>query len=118
MRSMQLSEKEREVAILVGYGYKDVEIAQILFISRRRVGEVIASIKRKWGKRSRVEIGITAYRLGWLKMDDDSKLAQIPMEELSEIQGGGNQYSNPRMNLCMFRPGGKILGSIHCSQLL
>ena len=61
-----LSEREREVAVLVANGKKDEEIARLLFISRRRVGEIIAIIKEKWRVRSRVEIGIGAYHYGWL----------------------------------------------------
>ncbi|MCQ4087447.1 LuxR C-terminal-related transcriptional regulator [Saccharibacillus sp. JS10] len=63
---MHLSEKEKEVAILVAEGMKDVEIAQTLFISRRRVGEIIFSIKDKWEIASRVQIGILACHLGWI----------------------------------------------------
>ncbi|TCP70204.1 response regulator transcription factor [Baia soyae] len=59
-----LSCKEIEVAILVAKGYKDSEIALSLYISRRRVGEIIASIKSKWHITSRVQIGIIAYYCG------------------------------------------------------
>ncbi|WP_109999228.1 MULTISPECIES: LuxR C-terminal-related transcriptional regulator [Paenibacillus] len=64
--AMHLSEKEKEVAILVAQGMKDIEIAQSLFISRRRVGEIIFSIKVKWEIISRVQIGILACHLGWV----------------------------------------------------
>ncbi|WP_036737551.1 response regulator transcription factor [Paenibacillus zanthoxyli] len=63
---MYLSEKEKEVAILIAQGMKDVEIAQKLYISRRRVGEIIFRIKDKWGIFSRVEIGILVYHFGWI----------------------------------------------------
>ena len=43
----KLSTREREVAVLVAKGKKDVEIATLLFISRRRVGELIFNIKEK-----------------------------------------------------------------------
>jgi DNA-binding NarL/FixJ family response regulator len=59
-----LSDREREVAILVAEGLKDVEISKELFISRRRVGEIISSIKKKLNITSRVHIGIAAYSLG------------------------------------------------------
>ncbi|MDX8361510.1 helix-turn-helix transcriptional regulator [Cytobacillus sp. IB215316] len=62
-----LTEREKEVAILISRGMKDVEIAYSLFISRRRVGVIIASIKEKWGIRSRVEIGIGVYKKGWME---------------------------------------------------
>lgn len=66
-----LSTREREVAILVSKGMKDVEIAKALYISRRRVGELIASIKEKWEIKSRVEIGIGVYFHGWVMFKDD-----------------------------------------------
>ncbi|APH06404.1 response regulator transcription factor [Bacillus weihaiensis] len=59
-----LSDRELEVAKLVAEGLKDVEISKRLFISRRRVGEIIFSIKRKLNITSRVQIGIAAYTLG------------------------------------------------------
>lgn len=59
-----LSDRELEVAALVAEGLKDVEISKRLFISRRRVGEIIFSIKRKLNITSRVQIGIAAYTLG------------------------------------------------------
>lgn len=81
-----LSDKEKEVAVLVANGLKDVEIAEELQISRRRVGEIISSIKRKWNKNSRVEIGIMVYRLGWL----EEEVADWEMKkgELMLIRGG------------------------------
>ncbi|MBN3524016.1 response regulator transcription factor [Paenibacillus apiarius] len=63
---MRLSEMEKEVAVLIAHGYKDVEIAKQLFISRRRVGEIIFLIKKKWKISSRVEIGVLAYHFGWM----------------------------------------------------
>lgn len=65
-----LSPREKEVALLIARGYKDEEISKTLYISRRRVGEIIYAIKNKWQVRSRVEIGIMVYRLGWLVLDE------------------------------------------------
>lgn len=65
-----LSIREKEIAILIAQGYKDVEIARKLLISRRRVGEVIAAIKWKCHISSRVKIGILAYHLGWLNFEE------------------------------------------------
>ncbi|MCU5408978.1 LuxR C-terminal-related transcriptional regulator [Bacillus cereus] len=65
-----LCDQEKEVAILIAQGYKDVEIAQKLYVSRRRVGVIISSIKLKCGISSRVKIGILAYHLGWLKFEE------------------------------------------------
>ncbi|MCR8842735.1 helix-turn-helix transcriptional regulator [Paenibacillus sp. SC116] len=68
--SVCLTQKEKEVAILIAKGLKDVEISKKLFVSRRRVGEIIASIKGKCQISSRVQIGILAYHFGWLdKLD-------------------------------------------------
>ncbi|WP_439740713.1 response regulator transcription factor [Bacillus pseudomycoides] len=67
--SVRLSAKEKEVAILVSNGMKDKEIAQTLYISRRRVGEIIASIKEKWNIHHRVEIGIRAYYYGLITIE-------------------------------------------------
>lgn len=61
---VELSKRESEVAALVALGMKDVEISRMLFISRRRVGEIIASIKQKLNIQSRVQIGILAYQKG------------------------------------------------------
>lgn len=65
-----LSDREIEVAILVAKGLKDIEISQALFISRRRVGEIIYSIKNKLNVRSRVHIGILTYHLGLIEIDN------------------------------------------------
>ncbi|TVX93161.1 response regulator transcription factor [Paenibacillus agilis] len=65
-----LTQKEKEVAILIAKGFKDVEISKKLFVSRRRVGEIIASIKGKCQITSRVQIGILVYQLGWLDKQD------------------------------------------------
>ena len=61
---VELSQRESEVVALVAQGMKDVEISRALFISRRRVGEIIASIKQKLNIQSRVQIGILAYQKG------------------------------------------------------
>ncbi|MGG3805395.1 response regulator transcription factor [Metabacillus fastidiosus] len=69
-----LSDREREVAVLVAEGLKDIEISKELFISRRRVGEIISSIKRKLNITSRVQIGIAAYSLGLITFQLDFQL--------------------------------------------
>ncbi|MDN3499683.1 helix-turn-helix transcriptional regulator [Microbacterium sp. APC 3898] len=77
----KLSTREREVAVLVAKGKKDVEIATLLFISRRRVGELIFNIKEKWEITSRVEIGIGVYHFGWLHSQEERSMehaAPIP----------------------------------------
>jgi DNA-binding NarL/FixJ family response regulator len=69
MMKKVLSGREKEVAVLIARGLKDVEIARELFISRRRVGELVASIKRKLEIHSRVQIGIAAYFLGLITFE-------------------------------------------------
>lgn len=66
---VELSQRESEVAALVAQGLKDVEISRTLFISRRRVGEIIASIKQKLNIQSRVQIGILAYQKGLVEIN-------------------------------------------------
>lgn len=68
---VELSQREAEVATLVAKGMKDVEISRMLFISRRRVGEIIASIKQKLNIQSRVQIGILAYQKGLVEINYD-----------------------------------------------
>jgi len=67
--NVELSKRESEVAALVALGMKDVEISRMLFISRRRVGEIIASIKQKLNIHSRVQIGILAYQKGLVEVN-------------------------------------------------
>jgi DNA-binding NarL/FixJ family response regulator len=92
MEMKPLSNRERDVAVLVAKGKKDVEIAKLLFISRRRVGEIIFNIKEKWGITSRVEIGIGAYMFGWLKFADNHSMSDFAAhsfykgDDLNEIQ--------------------------------
>ncbi|WP_124727341.1 response regulator transcription factor [Staphylospora marina] len=70
---MKLTAREREVALLVACGYTDTEIAEELGVSRRRICEIVSSIKFKWKTRSRVEIGIIVYYLGWIKEELSGK---------------------------------------------
>jgi NarL family two-component system response regulator LiaR len=65
-----LSKREKEISILIAKGYKDHEISEALFISRRRVGEIILNIKTKYKLNSRVSIGILVYHFGWLSINE------------------------------------------------
>ncbi|MFC4077337.1 response regulator transcription factor [Salinithrix halophila] len=62
---VDLTPMERKVAIQIAKGKTNAEIADHLFISQRRVGQLISSIKRKWQVHSRVLIGMMALHLGW-----------------------------------------------------
>lgn len=66
-----LSSREKEVAILIAKGYKNYEIAEKLYISRRRIVDIIISIKNKWQVKTRVEIGIICYHLGYIELKQD-----------------------------------------------
>ncbi|PZE20048.1 response regulator transcription factor [Paenibacillus xerothermodurans] len=81
--SPALSEKEKEVAILIAKGYKDVEIAKKLFVSRRRVGEIVSAVKLKCRISSRVKIGILAYHMGWLNIEE--VIGAVEHEEKSTV---------------------------------
>lgn len=70
---MLLTPKEKETAILVAQGYKDHEIATKLGVSRRRVCEIVSSIKKKWEIQSRVNIGILVFKLGWIQIPEKTK---------------------------------------------
>ena len=72
-----LSQREVEVAVLVAKGMKDIEISRMLFISRRRVGEIIASIKQKLNIQSRVQIGILAYQKGLVEFNYDWENVEV-----------------------------------------
>jgi predicted ATPase/DNA-binding CsgD family transcriptional regulator len=59
-----LSPRELEVVALVADGRSDGEIAAELFISKKTASAHVAHIKNKLGAESRVEIAVTAIRLG------------------------------------------------------
>lgn len=59
-----LTPREEEVISMVAQGLKDIEIAERLFVSRRRIAEIIFNVKNKWNVSSRVELGILAYHFG------------------------------------------------------
>ncbi|MDR6227011.1 response regulator transcription factor [Desmospora profundinema] len=67
---LKISSIERDVARLIAKGYKDEEIAQELYISRRSVAKYVALLKKRWKVRSRVSIGVMVCHLGWLDPSD------------------------------------------------
>ena len=67
LKNVVLTSKELEVALLISQGLKDYEIANRLKVSRRRVCEIVHSLKNKYNVENRVGIGVTTYLLGLLK---------------------------------------------------
>ncbi|MCL4294512.1 MAG: response regulator transcription factor [Anaerolineae bacterium] len=61
-----LSEREREVLILLAQGLSNKEIAQRLYLSMRTIEGHLANIYGKLGVHSRTEAALYAVRQGWL----------------------------------------------------
>lgn len=61
-----LSEREREVLVLLAQGLSNKEIAQRLYLSVRTVEGHLANIYGKLGVHSRTEAALYAVRQGWL----------------------------------------------------
>jgi DNA-binding NarL/FixJ family response regulator len=76
---LKISSLERDVARLIAKGYKDEEIAKELFISKRSVAQYVASLKKRWGVRSRVSVGVMACHLGWLDSSDKISVLRAKM---------------------------------------
>ena len=51
-----LSEREREIALLVARGASNPEIAQQLFLSRKTIERHVSNVLRKVGARNRAEL--------------------------------------------------------------
>lgn len=68
-----LSDREREVAILIARGKANKEIACELNVSLRRISEVISIIKEKWNVESRVQVGILAYRMKFIEIQSETE---------------------------------------------
>lgn len=66
-RSAELSEREKEVVILVAWGYSHKEIGDRIGVSGRTVETYRARINKKLGLRTRTDVVRFALREGWLK---------------------------------------------------
>ena len=60
----RLSEREREVFVLIGRGLTNAEIAQELFLSESTVKAHVGRVLAKLGAATRVQAVIRAYELG------------------------------------------------------
>lgn len=63
-----LSNREREVLILLGQGWSNKDIAQRLYISVRTVEGHLANVYGKLGVHSRTEAALYAVRQGWVTL--------------------------------------------------
>ncbi|AVF20581.1 LuxR C-terminal-related transcriptional regulator [Paenibacillus larvae] len=79
----KLSERETKLLCLLACGYNDKEIAHQLFISRRRVGEIISNLKQKLDVSTRVGLGIIAYHLHLIELQDMKRKSQMASENES-----------------------------------
>ena len=62
----ELTDREREVLILLAKGLSNKEVAQRLYLSVRTVEGHLANIYDKLGVHSRTEAALYAVRQGWL----------------------------------------------------
>lgn len=62
----ELTEREREVATLVGKGMTNKEIARLLGIADFTVGDTLRQIFRITDSSTRTEVGVYACKQGWL----------------------------------------------------
>ncbi|MEV5320840.1 response regulator transcription factor [Streptomyces sp. NPDC052687] len=69
-RIADLAEREREVAVAVGHGLSNAEIAQRLFMSVPTVKTHVSRILAKLDLNNRVQIALLAYDAGLLDADD------------------------------------------------
>ncbi|MFC4555485.1 response regulator transcription factor [Georgenia faecalis] len=62
-----LTERERDVAVAVGHGLLNAEVAHRLYVSEATVKSHLSSAQAKLGVRNRVEVAVLAERAGLLR---------------------------------------------------
>lgn len=73
----QLSEREREVLLLIAQGYSNAHIAQRLIISERTVKSHVSSILSKLHMTDRTQLAVFAWRRGLLSRFTQAQLAHL-----------------------------------------
>ncbi|MDW7650281.1 MAG: response regulator transcription factor [Bacillota bacterium] len=68
--SEHLTEREKEVLVLVARGFGNREIAQQIYVSEKTVKTHVANILQKLGVRSRTQAALYAMRTGLIKEED------------------------------------------------
>ncbi|WP_413450943.1 response regulator transcription factor [Georgenia phoenicis] len=63
-----LTERERDVAVAVGHGLSNAEVAAQLYVSPATVKAHLATIQTKLGVRNRVQVAVHAERAGLLQL--------------------------------------------------
>lgn len=66
-RLATLTERERQIAVLVARGLSNAEVARALFVSEATVKSHLGSALSRLGCTNRVELAVLAERAGWLR---------------------------------------------------
>ena len=73
---MELSERERQIVVLLALGYSNREVAQRLCISHETVSSHLSRIYRRSGAASRLDLAVLAVAHGVVQFDRLVEVAQ------------------------------------------